>query len=158
MTLVRKELKSMGDEAYKGELRCLRLLNPIRHSSILELYGSYTHKKKHNFLFREATGGDLHELLSKETRPAEFQDDEAFYLAICGLASALDQLHDYSNDDLKLKVIGCHHDLKPRNVLVDGGKFILADFGLSTMTDAKEDPKTLFQDRDLYFAAPEGVD
>lgn len=160
MTLVRKELKSRSDEAYKSELRCLRLLNLIRHPCILQLYGSYTHKKQHNFLFREANGGDLHEFLAKETRPVEFENDGAVYLAMCGLASALDQLHDYCNEELSLKMIGCHHDLKPRNVLIDGASFVLADFGLSTMTSTtdEEAAKTMAQDRDLYFAAPEGMD
>lgn len=157
---MRKELKSRSDEAYKSELRCLRLLNLVRHPCILQLYGSYTHKKQHNLLFREAKGGDLHEFLATETRPVEFESDKAIYLAICGLASALDQLHDYCNEELSLKMIGCHHDLKPRNVLIDDAKFVLADFGLSTMTNAtnEEDAKTLAQDRDLYFAAPEGMD
>ncbi|KAL8367413.1 hypothetical protein RB599_003344 [Gaeumannomyces hyphopodioides] len=96
MAVVRKELKSQGKEAYRGELRCLRLLAAARHPSLLELY-----------------------------------------------------VHCYANDDLKLKMIGCHHDLKPRNVLVDGGRFILAEV---------VDPTTLAQDRDLYFAAPENID
>ncbi|PNP54869.1 hypothetical protein THARTR1_04558 [Trichoderma harzianum] len=159
LAVVRKELKSRSDEAYKSELRCLRLLNLIRHPCILQLYGSYTHKKRHSFLFREANGGDLHEFLAKETRPVEFESDQAIYLAMCGLAS-LDQLHDYCNEELSLKMIGCHHNLKPRNVLIDGASFVLADFGLSTMTNTtdEEAAKTMAQDRDLYFAAPEGMD
>lgn len=158
MVVVRKELKSQGEEAYRGELRCLRLLAAARHPGLLELYGSYTCNKKHNFLFRGAVHGDLHDLLGRERRLPGFKDDDAFYLAFCNLASALEQVHCYSNDDLKLEMIGCHHDLKPRNVLVDDGRFILADFGLATMRGNDEDPNTEAQDRDTYFAAPENVD
>ncbi|KAJ3576580.1 hypothetical protein NPX13_g3650 [Xylaria arbuscula] len=158
MVVVRKELNSHGKEAYRDELRCLRLLAAVHHPSLLQLYGSYTHLAKHNFLFREAVQGDLHDLLEREQRPPKFQHDDAFYLAFCGLASALEQVHYYANNDLGLEMVGCHHDLKPRNVFVDDGRFILGDFGLSTMKDKCDDPTTLAQDRDLYFAAPENID
>ncbi|KAF2962795.1 hypothetical protein GQX73_g10778 [Xylaria multiplex] len=158
MVIVRKELKSHSKEAYRGELRCLRLLAAARHPCLVELYGSYTYHTKHNFLFREAVQGDLHDLLEGERRLPKFQHDDVFYLAFCGLASALEQVHCYANDDLKLEMIGCHHDLKPRNVFVDDGRFILGDFGLASMKDKREDPTILAQDRDLYFAAPENID
>ena len=169
--MIRKQLKSGGSHEYKDELRCLRLLDLISHPNILTIFGSYTYRGKHNFLFPVAKLGDLHGLLSqrvplsflkngsnKDPSAAPVLKEEAFYEAMCGLASALEQLHYYSNDDLKLDMIGCHHDLKPRNILVHEGKFILADFGLSTLDDKSEDPERLSQDRDRYFDSPESQD
>ena len=169
--MIRKQLKSGGPHEYKDELRCLRLLDLISHPNILTIFGSYTYRGKHNFLFPVAKLGNLHCLLSqrvplaflkngsnKDPTAAPVLKEEAFYEAMCGLASALEQLHYYSNDDLKLDMIGCHHDLKPRNVLVHEGKFILADFGLSTLDDKSEDPERLSQDRDHYFDSPESQD
>ncbi|RMJ08918.1 hypothetical protein CDV36_011443 [Fusarium kuroshium] len=155
LSLVKKQLKSQGDQEYKGEVRCLRLLNSTRHESILELCGSYTRGGTHNFLFPEATGGDLHNLLQTDPRPEALSDDETIYRAICGLASALENLHCFSNDDMDLKLLGCHHDLKPKNVLVDGARFILADFGLSKITSSQEELEHLDVDRDANFEAPE---
>lgn len=167
-SLIRKELKSRGTKQYKDELRCLRLLNLTSHPNILELSGSYTYGGMHNFVFPVANLGDLHKLLEDIPPPAFLEDpgskaesfvpkvrEHVFYEAACGLASALEKLHYYSNDDLNLEMIGCHHDLKPRNVLVHESKFILADFGLSTL---KKGPETMFRDRDIDFAAPEGRD
>jgi serine/threonine protein kinase len=156
MTLVRKKLKTLGGDAYKREVRCLRLLNSVRHSSILELSGSYTQESMHNLLFPKASK-DLQDLL-KDDRGPPFEKDETIYLALCGLVSALELLHFFSNDDLKLNLIGFHHDLKPKNVLVDGSRFILADFGLSRMTNLSEDLEQLAADRDICFAAPETED
>ncbi|KAI0968147.1 hypothetical protein F4678DRAFT_203827 [Xylaria arbuscula] len=158
MTLVRKMLKTKGGNAYESELRCLRLLNVVRHKSILDLSGSYTQHHTHNFLFPEATGGDLHDLLRRKDRPSQFREDEAIYLAVCGLASALEQLHYYTNDDLQVELLGCHHDLKPRNILVHEDRFILADFGLARLTESMLDLQQLADDRDLYFDAPERLD
>ncbi|KAK7422184.1 hypothetical protein QQZ08_009652 [Neonectria magnoliae] len=147
-----------GGQEYKGEVRCLRLLNSARHESILELCGSYTRGGTHNFLFPEATGGDLHNLLQTDPRPEALSDDETIYRAICGLTSALKNLHCFSNDDMDLKLLGCHHDLKPKNVLVDGARFILADFGLSKITSSQEELEHLDVDRDANFEAPERRD
>ncbi|RSM07724.1 hypothetical protein CDV31_008504 [Fusarium ambrosium] len=158
LSLVKKQLKSQGDQEYKGEVRCLRLLNSTRHESILELCGSYTRGGTHNFLFPEATGGDLHNLLKTDPRPEALRDDETIYRAICGLASALENLHCFSNDDMDLKLLGCHHDLKPKNILVDGARFILADFGLSKITSSQEELEHLDVDRDANFEAPERRD
>ncbi|RYP23250.1 hypothetical protein DL765_001159 [Monosporascus sp. GIB2] len=171
--LVRKQLKLKGISEYRDEERCLRLLNVITHPNILEILGSYTYSGAHNFLFPVANLGDLHDLLENEPPPAFRKEaagvaqvsptppqikEEPFYEAVCGLASALEKLHFYSNDDLKLKLIGCHHDLKPRNVLVHDDNFILADFGLSTLKDSLEDPNTMAPNRDPYFDSPESED
>ncbi|RSM01319.1 hypothetical protein CEP52_008626 [Fusarium oligoseptatum] len=138
-------------------------LPPIKYGdtdtkSILELCGSYTRGGTHNFLFPEATGGDLHNLLQTDPRPETLRDDETIYRAICGLASALENLHCFSNDDMDLKLLGCHHDLKPKNILVDGARFILADFGLSKITSSQEELEHLDVDRDANFEAPERRD
>lgn len=169
--MIRKQLKSRVINKYLDEERCLRLLNVLSHPNILELFGSYTYSGAHNFLFPMANLGDLHDLLEHAPPPAFLTDssrgtassasqikEEAFYEAACGLASALEKLHYYSNEDLKLDLIGCHHDLKPRNILVHDSKFILADFGLSTMKDSIADPETLARDRDHYFNPPEAQD
>ncbi|RSL60680.1 hypothetical protein CEP53_005381 [Fusarium sp. AF-6] len=126
--------------------------------SILELCGSYTRGGTHNFLFPEATGGGLHNLLKTDPRPEALRDDETIYRAICGLASALENLHYFSNDDMDLKLLGCHHDLKPKNILVDGARFILADFGLSKITSPQEELEHLDVDRDANSEAPERRD
>jgi serine/threonine protein kinase len=157
--MVCKQLKTKGGDAYERELRCLHLLNSIQHPNVVQVLGSFTQDGTHSFLFQEAGDGDLYDLLERSPRQKGFEDDEAFYLAFCGLASALEQLHQYSNDDLDIRLIGCHHDLKPRNVLVDGPRFLLADFGLSEMRDSEaallREPDA---DRDLYFDSPEHLD
>jgi serine/threonine protein kinase len=146
----------------------MRLLNLISHRNILVLSGSYTYEGMHNFVFPVANLGDLNSLLENDPPPAFLEDprnqakgsiprvrEHIFYEAACGLASALEKLHYYSNDDLNLELIGCHHDLKPGNVLVHECEFILADFGLSTL---EKSPDPVKGNRDMEFGAPEGWD
>lgn len=160
-------MKSRGTKQYTDELRCLSLLNLVSHPNIVKLSGSYTYGGMHNFLFPVANLGDLHKLLEDIPPPAFLEDpiskakssvpkvrEHIFYEAACGLASALETLHNCGGG-LNPEMIGCHHDLKPRNVLVHESKFILADFGLSTL---EKSPETMLSDRDINFAAPEGRD
>ena len=50
---------------------------------------------------------------------------------------------------------GYHHDIKPRNVFVKGGSFVLADFGSSRLKKADESTKTLWKDTTSEYGAPE---
>lgn len=64
------------------------------------------------------------------------KSDEILVMAIAGLASALSYLHHFSLDNLHLA--GSHRDIKPENILVDGEHLLLADFGLSRITEDQE--------------------
>ena len=145
------------DQAFEAELRCLSILRLIEHPNILELYCSYTHRGRHYLLFPLA-GGDLQDFLSQDERPIELKSDEAVFFALCGLSSALESVHSYSYRNLELEMIGCHHDLKPKNILVDGAKFILADFGLSQLHNATDSSKTVFRSGEGFYIAPECED
>jgi serine/threonine protein kinase len=50
---------------------------------------------------------------------------------------------------------GYHHDIKPRNILIRGSDFILADFGLSRLKEIDEDTKTPWKDTTFEYGAPE---
>lgn len=50
-------------------------------------------------------------------------------------------------------MIGCHHDLKPNNILVQDGSFILADFGLFRLKTPEDDSKTIFKGMGDYLAS-----
>ncbi|KAF3904674.1 hypothetical protein ABW21_db0207976 [Orbilia brochopaga] len=152
------EAKRAMDLMFKEEQRCLEILRVIKHPNILELFFSYTHKEKNCFLFPLARGGDLQNFLDEDTRPADMATDEAVYHAFCGLSSALESLHSYINQGLKLEMVGCHHDLKPKNILVDGPKFILSDFGLSQMRSDLKDYKSMYQSGEGFYIAPECED
>ncbi len=54
-------------------------------------------------------------------------------------------------------MIGYHHDLKPRNILVSSGCFLLSDFGLSKLK-VGEDSRTQFKPPDNHYMAPECED
>ncbi len=141
LQVVRKEFPALH------EARNLEsLLSVLKHPNIVELLGAYTYQGKYNLIFPYAHGGDLAGLLERD-RPPAFQAVENILRALWGLCSALDAVHHlYSENETPTRV-GYHFDLKPRNILVDGRKFVLADFGLSS-----------YKDGDGQYTAPEVED
>jgi len=156
LKLVRKELIPEGSD-FQKELDNLTSLNLLRHPNILRLLGSYTYRKRHNLIFPRARGGTLAKLFTAE-RPRHFKEDEVLLVAFAKLASAVGDVHDFVVRELTLARIGCHHDLKPDNILVDGNDFILADFGLTRFKESNEDSATQFKIGRGYCLAPECQD
>lgn len=91
-------------------------------------------------------------------RPKALESDDALFTTLAHLASAVSTVHSFMSKALDLEYIGCHHDLKPKNILFDGKTFILADFGLSRFTDAKESSKAQFEAGEGHYLAPECED
>ena len=158
-SLVRKEFKliALGNNqsTYEREESNLHILCRLKHPNIIPLISSYQFRGKTNFLFPRASGGNLHELLRNGDRPPELASDRDFLFAICGLCSAIDTVHSFSISELNLRMIGCHHDIKPRNILVDGRNFILADFGLARLKLATESSKSDFVTGPAWYLSPE---
>ena len=121
---------------------------------------SFKYQKRHYFLFPAANSKNLAGLLTDRTpdRPAQFLSDKAFIAAIEGLSSALHALHDFTSERLQLRLTGCHHDLAPRNILVHGDKFLIADFGLSSLKDIAQNSSTSFKEASGHYIAPECQD
>lgn len=132
-------------------------LHHLEHPNILPLLTSYTYNDVPNFLLPLVEGGDLEQFLNAKHRPKDFAEDIRFYDALSGLASALETLHDYKSDVLDKEMIGYHHDLKPKNVLVSEGRFVLSDFGLSKLKTG-EDSRTPFKKGQGHYLAPECED
>lgn len=142
-------------QSISGEERILSILNGIRHPNILELLGSYTLRDEVSLIFPLASQS-LKAVFSSDERPPGFETDFNIITALPGLASALQALHFYVNDGVSF--IGCHHDLKPDNVLLMDGKFILSDFGLSTFKDHAATSDSYFRVGQSYYFAPECED
>ena len=132
-------------------------LHHLEHPNILPLLTSYTYNGVPNFLLPLVEGGDLEQLLNKTSRPEHFAKDICFYNALSGLTSALETLHDYKSSVLGTEMIGYHHDLKPKNVLVSEARFVLSDFGLAKLKTG-DDSRTPFKMGQGHYLAPECED
>ena len=161
--IVRKELREgLGDDDLwtqtgSNEHQIMSYLYHLGHPNILPLLTSYTYDSVPNFLMPLAEGGDLEHLLTLNSRPKEFVEDTNFFNALSGLASGLETLHKYKSDILGTEMIGYHHDLKPKNVLLTRGRFVLSDFGLSKLKTG-EDSRTPFKVGQGHYLAPECED
>ena len=79
---------------------------------------------------------------------------EGLLQALCGLSSAIEHVHHYFSREYNLEMIGCHHDLKPKNILILRDKLLLADFGLSRL-EVGENSSSIFKMGDRHYLAPE---
>ena len=138
---------------YEVELRNLSILNHLKHPNIIEVLGAFSYRDRHNLMF-PAMSGDLATLLESE-RPPEFIKDQTFVAALSNLASAIEQVHNLTANTIDLQQIGCHHDLRPKNILVDGNDFILADFGLSRLKNTSQNSDTMHKQGQGDYIAPE---
>jgi serine/threonine protein kinase len=153
---VRKQLRYGDVESYENEVRVLSTLQSLNHPNIIPLVGCYTLNSEYNLMSPYMSGGSLQRLLDGELN-LKFSRDELLY-SIAGLASALWTLHEFGTDDTEPSYKGHHQDLRPANILVDDNRFILADFGLSSIKPLTELTQTPFKGRVGYCQAPECAD
>ena len=133
------------------------MLKLLKHENILEMLAAYTFKGRHNLLFPKANGKTLSDLLENPP-PPQFKSLEHTIIALSGLCSAVHAVHNFDYPDLEILAIGCHHDLKPDNILVHRGSLLLADFGLSTFKDSNKPSDTSFKSVRGDYVAPECED
>lgn len=142
-------------------MKCLRLLNSLRHPNIIPLLGSYTQNDQHYFLF-PSLETDLGKFFQGDNLIGDFHRPSTFISAIHGLASALCELHNLHlnapTHGIEFDAIGYHHDLRPANILVSRESFVLADFGLGNLKPANEPSQTNWKAGTGDYLAPECMD
>ncbi|MCJ1393796.1 hypothetical protein MMC18_006672 [Xylographa bjoerkii] len=165
LRLVRKEIDlpdvdtkppntSLAAKAPRKEDHVLSLLRLIKHPNIIQLVASYSYRGTYNLIFPRAAG-DLGKYLSSSERSTGFESNRTILLACQGLCSAVAALHNYIAPDHDLHLKGYHHDLKPENILIKDGRFLLTDFGLSSLKEMTSKSKTLFKEINGFYIAPE---
>ena len=144
-------------QEFKKETRVLKLLRHTKNPRIVEILGSYVYKGVYNLLFPVADM-DLEEYLDGKRVSRSFKNADEMFEELRGLASALEDVHLYRCQEIELDLIGCHHDLKPSNILIFDGRLTLADFGLSRLIPPEQGSNTIFKDCLGDYFSPECLD
>ncbi|RMJ16660.1 hypothetical protein CDV36_003651 [Fusarium kuroshium] len=165
--VVRKCIKPVANASatkaiFDRERECLELYERLRHPSIIPLLGSYTIGESHNLLFPRYQM-NLEEFLKRE-KTDDFHQHVTMSAAIADLASAVQAVHEVTIRSevrpLYLTKYGFHHDIRPANILVSDGRFILADFGLAYPKpyDTDRPPNITWNSNVGHYIAPECMD
>ena len=142
---------------FKKETRVLKLLRHTKNPRIVKILGSYVYKGVYNLLFPLADM-DLDDFLQGKSASWVFRHDDEIVEELRGLATALNDVHSYRSQETEIRLIGCHHDLKPSNILIFEGKLTLADFGISRLTPPEQGSGTGFQNCLGDYFSPESLD
>jgi serine/threonine protein kinase len=157
--MVRKELRFFHTQQqdYEHEQHILSLLRCMQHPSIIQFYTAYTLNRVPTLLFAPADY-NLAEFLTRPLPQLQFGRDQAILDALYGLSSAISHVHNYFSEANNLRLIGCHYDLKPKNILVTPGRFILADFGISRLKPESDSSRSGFKAGISDYSGPECQD
>jgi len=139
---------------FADELHILSSLRCLKHPNIIKLITAYTKGESYNFLLPTADG-DFRELLRGTRQFPYFKSTDDLLSTLWGLSSAIEAVHEYFADDFGLRLIGCHYDIKPANILCQSGRLILSDFGLSRLRPEEDGSRSLFQRGEGCYIAPE---
>ena len=113
-----------GTENVKSFVAEIEILKRLKHDHIVEFVGSYTDPKYMGLIMSPVAEMDLSTYL-KRADTSKHQELRTFFGC---LVRVLEFLHEQNVR---------HKDIKPGNILVDGGKVLFTDFGLSfDFTDA----------------------
>jgi tetratricopeptide (TPR) repeat protein len=130
-------------EEMKQFIAEIQLLKRLKHRHIVEFVGSYTDTEYIGLIMLPVAEMDLGVYLNRCAAP-DHPELRTFFGC---LATALEFLHDQ-----KVR----HKDIKPGNILVDRGRILFADFGLSLdFTDASGSTTTGMTWKTLRYCSPE---
>lgn len=155
---MRKELDpDMSEWERTNERTLLEALRTLKHPNIVELLASYTHGTSTNLLFPQAEM-NLHEFFASAESITTSRN--LLYSGMYGLSDALRCIHNFSFKDSStdFSAVGFHHDLKPKNVLVREGVFMISDFGIARLKPTGGTSNTHSTGRDDDYIGPEMFD
>ncbi|KAL5590166.1 hypothetical protein FOBRF1_013723 [Fusarium oxysporum] len=99
----------------------LDILKRVQHKHIVEYVGSFTSLEHLGILMRPVTKCNMATYLSQVTT------DDNNRGSLMGWFGCLSNAVDYLHNEKHIS----HNDIKPENILVDGGRVIFTDFGIS---------------------------
>ena len=139
--------KCTGPEAegHERELQVLRLLAPVEHAHVANLLGEYDTMSGTHAILHYCGGGTLHKYLNKLRNKMMAMREQDAAVVTAQMASAIGFIHSLGV---------AHRDIKPGNVLYDGRRWRLCDFGFAIICN--DDP---LKDKcgTLAYCAPEIV-
>ncbi|RIB11933.1 kinase-like domain-containing protein [Gigaspora rosea] len=122
---------SFGYKEFKPFMRELKLLHTVNHPNVVKFYGISRESQTKNFMLvlQFADGGNLRDFLKLKSN----KDNNYYRISWAELIKiareitlGLEYLHENN-------II--HRDLHSKNILLDNGKVLIADFGISKRLD-----------------------
>ena len=142
-------------EAFNDEVQIMKQLRALQNPHLVSYLGSFVHLDRFSIIMQPVADTDLAHYLRfasrKDKRLANSPIEDPSKVLLQGMASLASALRDIHSIQI------WHQDIKPSNILIKNGDFLLADFGISkSLVSCKSSTNKGIQMTPQY-AAPEAV-
>ena len=148
-TVVIKQMLTHGNPQLNSDLnREVEVLRPLKHYHCIRALGSFTRRDEYGIVMQPSAPCDLNVFLSQPqsyaaqevTKDCELSRRVLLPRIMGCLAHALQYIHgvpsaQHKNDSDKMIR---HRDITPSNILLDGSRIIVTDFGISKFYTATQ--------------------
>lgn len=136
----------VNDASSKAMSNEMNLAPRIKHPNVIQVLKVNSEPDNPYIVMEYAPGGTLSQSLEKHKKANEQ----------ISIRKAAEMMIDIAQGAMAINKVLIHRDIKPDNILIDGSRLRISDFGISKVIDEKTRLSTFKGGQHVFYMAPEG--